>query len=104
MNYNRKLRVVVRVVTIVSIQRGVSLPAKLSKRRAQRAGANDFFKVSLRKKVVVVCFFFFQENCRKINCFPCSFCLANTSGKVVLSTVVTNKIIQIVCSYGKSLY
>lgn len=58
MNYNRKLRVVVRVVTIVSIQRGVSLPAKLSKRRAQRAGANDFFKVSVRKKVVVVCFFF----------------------------------------------
>ena len=63
MNYNRKLRVVVRVVTIVSIQRGVSLPAKLSKRRAQRAGANDFFKVSVRKKVVVVfvclfvCFF-----------------------------------------------
>lgn len=103
MNYNRKLRVVVRVVTIVSIQRGVSLPTKLSKRRAQRAGANDFFKVSVRKKVVVVCFFF-QENCRKINCFPCSFCLANTSGKVVLSTVVTNTIMQIVCSYRKSLY
>ena len=41
---------------------------------------------------------FFLETCRKINFFPCSFCVVDVSGRRVLGTVIHNTLTQIVCS------
>lgn len=84
-----------RVVIIVSVQtRCLFCPHY--QRSAKRSGANGLYRVVARKKNRGR--LFFLESCRKIDFFSYSFCLANVFGRRVLSTVINNTIIQIVCS------